>query len=126
LTWLTNLSIEECFTSDNHKLVCEDHFETSLNEDPSLSRLFWGVVVFRRHVILGIEMLSKWRLPCIHKLVCEDHFETSCFEGNLVVILFIFLTILNIWIYYTIIFADLRFASIDYGKPNESGGKVRL
>ena len=48
LTWLTNLSIEECFTSDNHKLVC------------------------------------------------EDHFETSCFEGNLVVILFIFLTILNI------------------------------
>jgi len=23
------------------------------------------VVVFRRHVILGIEMLSKWRLPCI-------------------------------------------------------------
>jgi hypothetical protein len=23
-------------------------------------------------------------------------------------------------------FADLRFASIDYGKTNESGGKVRL
>jgi hypothetical protein len=44
LTWLTNLSIEESFTSDKHKLVC------------------------------------------------EDHFETSCFEGNLIVILFIFLT----------------------------------
>jgi hypothetical protein len=28
LTWLTNLSIEESFTSDKHKLVCEDHFET--------------------------------------------------------------------------------------------------
>jgi hypothetical protein len=28
LTWLTNLSIEECFTSDKHKLVCEVHFET--------------------------------------------------------------------------------------------------
>jgi hypothetical protein len=24
------------------------------------------------------------------------------------------------------LFADLRFASIDYGKTNESGGKVRL
>ena len=45
---------------------------------------------------------------------------------NLMVILFIFLIILNIWIYYTIVFADLRFASIDYGKTNESGGKVRL
>jgi hypothetical protein len=31
-----------------------------------------------------------------NKLVCEDHFETSCFEGNLMVILFIFLIILNI------------------------------
>ena len=31
-----------------------------------------------------------------HKLACEDHFETSCFEGNLMVILFIFLIILNI------------------------------
>ena len=30
-----------------------------------------------------------------HKLVCEDHFETSCFEGNLMVILFIFLIILT-------------------------------
>jgi hypothetical protein len=48
LTWLTNLSIEESFTSDKHKLVC------------------------------------------------EDHFETSCFEGNLMVILFVFLIILNI------------------------------
>ena len=48
LTWLTNLSIEESFTSDKHKLVC------------------------------------------------EDHFKTSCFEGNLMVILFIFLIILNI------------------------------
>jgi hypothetical protein len=38
---------------------------STLNEDPGLSCLFWGVVVFRRHVILGIEMLSKWRLPCI-------------------------------------------------------------
>jgi hypothetical protein len=26
-----------------------------------LSRLFLGVVVFRHHVIIGIEMLSKWR-----------------------------------------------------------------
>jgi hypothetical protein len=26
-----------------------------------LSRLFWGMVVFRHHVIIGIEMLSKWR-----------------------------------------------------------------
>ena len=34
-------------------------------EDPCLSHLFWGVVVFRHHVILGIEMISKWRLPCI-------------------------------------------------------------
>ena len=73
LTWLTNLSIEESFTSDKHKLVC------------------------------------------------QDHFETSCFERNLIVILFIFLIILNIRIYYTILFADLRFASIDYGKTNESG-----
>jgi hypothetical protein len=38
---------------------------STLNGDPGLSRLFWGVVVFRRHLILGIEMLSKWRLPCI-------------------------------------------------------------
>ena len=48
LTWLTNLSIEDSFTSDKHTLVC------------------------------------------------EYHFETSCFEGNLMVILFIFLIILNI------------------------------
>ena len=61
LTWLTNLSIEESFTSDKHKLVC------------------------------------------------EDHFETSCFEGNLMVILFIFLIILNIWIYYTITFCRFTF-----------------
>jgi hypothetical protein len=27
--------------------------------------LFWGVVVFRHHVIIGIEMLSKWRHPSI-------------------------------------------------------------
>ena len=47
------------------------------------------------------------------KLVCEDHFETSCFEGNLMIILFIFLIILNIWIYYTTLLADLRFVSID-------------
>jgi hypothetical protein len=39
--------------------------EEILNEDPGLSRLFWGVVVFRHHVILGIEIQSKWRLPCI-------------------------------------------------------------
>jgi hypothetical protein len=63
LTWLTNLSIEESFTSDKHKLVC------------------------------------------------EDHFETSCFEGNF----------FTQWL-----FADLCFASIDYGKTNESGGKVCL
>ena len=56
LTWLTNLSIEENFTSDKHKLVCEDHF-----------------------------------------------------EGNLMVILFIFLIILNIWIYYTITFCRFKF-----------------
>jgi hypothetical protein len=31
------------------------------------------------------------------KLVWEDHFETSCFKLNLMVILFIFLIILNIW-----------------------------
>jgi hypothetical protein len=30
-----------------------------------LSRLFWGVVVFRHHVIIDIEMLSKWRHPSI-------------------------------------------------------------
>jgi hypothetical protein len=34
-------------------------------EDPGLSRLVWGVVVFRHHVIIGIEMLSKWRHPSI-------------------------------------------------------------
>ena len=29
MTWLTNLNIEETsFTSNKHKLVCEDHFET--------------------------------------------------------------------------------------------------
>jgi hypothetical protein len=38
---------------------------STLNEDPGLSRLCWGVVVFRRRVILCIEMLSKWRLPSI-------------------------------------------------------------
>ena len=38
----------------------ENQFLMILNEDPGLSRLFWGVVVFRRHVILGIEMLSKY------------------------------------------------------------------
>jgi hypothetical protein len=32
LTWLTNLSIEESFTSDKHKLVCKDHFKTSCFE----------------------------------------------------------------------------------------------
>jgi hypothetical protein len=37
----------------------------TLNEDPGLPRLFWGVVVFRHHVIIGIEMLSKWRHPSI-------------------------------------------------------------
>jgi hypothetical protein len=36
---------------------------SKLNEDPGLSRLFWGVVVFRHHVIIEIEMLSKWRHP---------------------------------------------------------------
>jgi hypothetical protein len=61
LTWLTNLSIEESFTGDKHKLVC------------------------------------------------QDHFETSCFEGTLMVILFIFLIILNIWIYYTITFCRFTF-----------------
>jgi hypothetical protein len=61
LTWMTNLSIEESFTCNEHKLVC------------------------------------------------EDHFETSCFEGNLMVILFIFLIILNIWIYYTITFCRFTF-----------------
>jgi hypothetical protein len=59
LTWLTNLSIEESFTSDKHKLVCEDHFET-------------------------------------YEFITQS------------------------------LFADLRFVSIDYGKTNESGGKVRL
>jgi hypothetical protein len=44
-----------------------------------------------------------------NKLVCEDHFETSCFEGNLMVILFIFLSTLNIWIYYTITFCIFTF-----------------
>ena len=38
---------------------------STLNEDLGLSRLFWGVVVFRHHVIIGIEMLSKWRHPSI-------------------------------------------------------------
>jgi hypothetical protein len=33
---------------------------STLNEDSGLSHLFWGVVVFRHHVIIGIEMLSKW------------------------------------------------------------------
>ena len=37
----------------------------TLNEDSGLSCLFWGVVVFRHHVIIGIEMLSKWRHPSI-------------------------------------------------------------
>jgi len=40
-------------------------------------------------------------------MVCEDHFETYKFITQS-------------------LFADLRFASIDYGKTNESGGKVRL
>ena len=48
------------------------------------------------------------------KLVCEDHFETSCFEGNLMVILFIFLIILNIWIYYTITFCRFTFCFYRY------------
>jgi hypothetical protein len=63
-----------------------------------------------------------------HKLVCEDLFETSCFEGNLMVILFIFLIILNIWIYYTITFCRFTFCfyRYAYGKTNESGKKVRL
>jgi hypothetical protein len=30
-----------------------------------LSRLFLGVVVFRHHVIIGNEMLSKWRHPSL-------------------------------------------------------------
>jgi hypothetical protein len=34
-------------------------------EDPGLSRLFWGVVVFRHHMIIGIEMLSQWGHPSI-------------------------------------------------------------
>jgi hypothetical protein len=59
LTWLTNLSIEESFTSDKHKLVSEDHFET-------------------------------------YEFIIQS------------------------------LFANLRFAPIDYGKTNESGGKVRL
>jgi hypothetical protein len=45
----------------------------------------------------------------------------------LMVILFIFLIILNIWIFITqSLFADLHFASIDYGKTNESGGGSSL
>jgi hypothetical protein len=56
LTWLTNLSIEESFTSDKHKLVSEDHFET-------------------------------------YEFIIQS------------------------------LFANLRFAPIDYGKTNESGGK---
>jgi hypothetical protein len=40
LTWLTNLSIEESFTSDKHKLVCEDHFETSCFEGNLMVILF--------------------------------------------------------------------------------------
>jgi hypothetical protein len=33
---------------------------------------------------------------------------------------------LRLFILMVILFADLRFASIDYGKTKESGGKVRL
>jgi hypothetical protein len=40
-------------------------FISTLNEDPGLSRLFWGVVVFRHHMIIGIKMLSKWPDPSI-------------------------------------------------------------
>ena len=47
-----------------------------------------------------------------NKLVCEDHFETSFFEGNVMVIIFIFLIILNEFITQSP-FADLRFVSID-------------
>jgi hypothetical protein len=32
---------------------------STLNEDPGLSRLFWGVVVFRRHVILSINIFYE-------------------------------------------------------------------
>jgi hypothetical protein len=54
--------------------------------------------------------------------MCEDHFETFCFEGNLMVILFIFLIILNIWIYYTITFC--RFTFCFYRWQNKRiGGK---
>jgi hypothetical protein len=75
LTWLTNLSIEESFTGDKHKLVC------------------------------------------------QDHFETSCFEGTLMVILFIFLIILNIWIYYTITFCRFTFCFYRLWQNIWIGGK---
>jgi hypothetical protein len=38
---------------------------STLNEVPGLSRLFWGVVAFRHHMIIDIEMLTKWRHPSI-------------------------------------------------------------
>jgi hypothetical protein len=57
-----------------YKLICNNKKNkknyawqaiSTLNEDPGLSRLFWGVVVFRYPVIIGIEVLSKWRHPSI-------------------------------------------------------------
>ena len=62
-----------------------------------------------------------------HKLVYEDYFETSCLEGNLMIILFIFLITLNIWIYYTITFVDLRFVSLDMLMAKQTNrGKISV
>jgi hypothetical protein len=48
-----------------NKKNCAWQAISTLNEDPGLTRLFLGVVVFRHHVIIGIDMLSKWRHPSI-------------------------------------------------------------
>jgi hypothetical protein len=50
----------------NHFLQIYVLFLYTYSKNPGLSRLFCGVVVFRHHdVIIGIEMLSKWRHPSI-------------------------------------------------------------
>jgi hypothetical protein len=53
LTWLTNLSIEESFTSDKHRFVCENHFETSCFEGNLMVILFIFLIILQSAILLN-------------------------------------------------------------------------
>ena len=91
-------------------------------------RLFNSTRVWQKPILFSWPLEKERALLDLadHKLFCKDHFETSCFEGNLMVILFICHIILYIWIYYTITFCRFTFCFYRLWQNKWIGGKVRL